>query len=78
MTESSTANKPLLVAGMPTVFRYAVTVNVRPVGSLGQFDPHGITVSAVTAEHAIDVATARAHQLGWEVCGATIASVGRA
>lgn len=78
MTESPTSNKPLDFVSSPLLHRYAVTINVRIAGSLGVFDPHGVMVNAITAAHAINLATLQAQKAGWEVCGASIASVGRA
>lgn len=77
MSESSSSSKPPPVAS-GRFARYSVLLNVRPEGSLGVFDPHALTVTAISAETAIAVATAEARTMGWEVCGASIASVGRA
>jgi hypothetical protein len=46
--------------------RYILLAHVRPEGSEGQFDPCMLTVNAINARSACDVAVATALERGWE------------
>src|SRR5262245_46524329 len=46
--------------------RYLLLVHVRPEGSLGQFDPHSLTVNATDDATALAVGAAVADERGWE------------
>lgn len=57
--------------------RYFFTAYVRVQGSLGVFDPAGLSVdfdeeAATFPAKPTDAAIEKAHALGWETCGLTL------